>query len=379
MSSSYAAAKSKEEGTIFLSASGLPTPTLILLCLCIPVLLHASNGGSRFLRPEDSRKFVAVVVGIVGWQWLKGKKGKNRGGPWEHFTDEFSRGDYDKVTTALKAELEKDKPDPQLTVEALTCLLNQSGVISESPAKAAAVISTVTEVVLPEFNDFTAKGKTYDIVNVSLRILMKLPSPSVSNFLAENPDAFPPVLDIVKRCLRACEKNEEGSLDEVGCKTLTSTTLLLSKISTPKVVGLFVANDIASAIIPILQYFQNDVRVQRNVLLLLFNLVYENEVGKGQLVRAAGVEAVIETLSRNIDLEEGMVLVVHGMGVMFDLLRISISPDDGTCLNAQAAQTVRQISKAKGFVKVLQQIKTKEWNAKGVDLKTMCDAMLEGL
>ncbi|GMH71668.1 hypothetical protein TL16_g05714 [Triparma laevis f. inornata] len=352
MSSSYANAKAKEEGTLFLTGSGLPTPALLLLCLCLPVLLHSLNGGSKYFQPSDSRKFIAVVIGLVGWKWIQGGMKRRRGGnEWTFFKDEFCRGDYDHVMKELRGELEKDSPNGQLVVEALTCLLNQSSKISETPSKTTTVISTITEIILPEFNVFTQKDHNYDIVNASLRILMKLPSSGVAHFLEENPDAFPPVLEIVKRCLKACEENPEGSLDEVGCKTLTSTTLFLSKISTPKVVALFVANDISSAIVPILSYFQNDVRVLRNVLLLLFNLVYENEIGKGQMVRAAGVEGVIDTLSRNVDVQDGVVLIVHGMGVMFDLLRISSRSDDGTCLNTQVAQTVRQIAKAKGELK----------------------------
>ena len=116
------------------------------------------------------------------------------------------------------------------------------------------------------------------------------------------------------------------------------------------------------------------------MLLLLFNVVYENAAGKGQLVRAGGVEAVVSAIKRGLEEgDQGTVTVVHGMGVMFDLLRIDFEGQEGTCLGSVAAKAVREAAKAKGFAKVLEDVKDKKWKQKGVDLQRMAEAMLEGI
>lgn len=132
------------------------------------------------------------------------------------------------------------------------------------------------------------------------------------------------------------------------CATITHCALLLSKITTPATSVIFLSHDLVRCLVPCLNFFPKDARLQRTVLLLLFNAVYESSAGKGQLVRSGGVEAVVSSIKRGLDEgDRGTVTVVHGMGVMFDLLRIDFEGQEGTCLNAVAAKAVREAAKAK--------------------------------
>ena len=87
------------QGTIFVTADGLPTSALILTCTCIFMLVVAQSGAATSLPLSTTKgelpKFVAVTAVILSYQWLqarsKGGSCKRKGQRWEVFTDEFQR------------------------------------------------------------------------------------------------------------------------------------------------------------------------------------------------------------------------------------------------------------------------------------------------
>jgi len=154
--------------------------------------------------------------------------------------------------------------------------------------------------------------------------------------------------------------------------------------SNPKVCELYRAQNLAHLVVPVNSHFVTDVKLQRNTLLLIFNISFDSSLGKGQIVRSKGVEAVIDAVTRNIDNEpDGTVVVVHGMGCLFDILRTPPMPfqpkDAGTCLEIGAIRKVRDMAMARGIKGMLERIKGKEWKVKGVELQGMAEVMMTGM
>ena len=130
-----------------------------------------------------------------------------------------------------------------------------------------------------------------------------------------------------------------------------------------------------------MNFFPNDGRLQRSSLLLLFNVVYSSRSGKERLVQSGGVKSVIKSISRALtkDKMEGETIVIHGMGVMFDLLRMSQhSEEEDTCLNAVAVSSIRRDARVCGFKEVLEEVETKGWG-EGAQVVRMAEAMKDGM
>ena len=170
-------------------------------------------------------------------------------------------------------------------------------------------------------------------------------------------------------------------------KLLSSLSMVLASASSaaPSLTPLYLSSNLPAIVVPVIKYFKNDTKLQRNSLLLLFNLSYDNAIGKGQIVRCHGVSALISSVKRNVASSDpsAVVPVVHGMGCLFDILRSPPYPanpnDEGTCLPFEVIKNVREIAMKEGIKELLMEVKERKWDVKGVELRNMAEIMMTGM
>ena len=158
----------------------------------------------------------------MGYHWFSSSKSKSNSGQWQHFTDEFQRGSFANVASKLNKELATDGPDATLTLEALTCLMNQAPTISPDAGRVDRIVKLTLRDALPPFLNLRSENTTinYDISSCSLRLLSRLPSSAVSSLIASDAVMLTPIVKVVEEALEAV-KEEEGR-DEFACKVRRS-------------------------------------------------------------------------------------------------------------------------------------------------------------
>ncbi|GMI36438.1 hypothetical protein TrRE_jg3584 [Triparma retinervis] len=418
MGYALANAHRNRHGTIFLTAKGYPTPLLITMSISVPLLLVAHfSPSSSPIDPDRLPMLLSVVVSIATYQATQAAKMGKRNERkeklmWTVLTDEYKRGDLDHVLNVLNRECVQDDPSPTATIECVVCLGNLSSKIAESKERASEVLEVILDKVVPDFNDISKsnhlscrkeegsqggkdKGESNKVSpkmasNVHLllavfKLLQTLPPKTLGEFLGESPDSLPPLASLLKSSLVLT--SSYPSYDGLIAKLLSSLTMFLASASSsnPSLTPSYLGLDLPALIVPAIRYFPLDVKLQRNALLLLFNLSYDNALGKGQIVRCHGVPAMIQAVKSCLASQDpgAEVPVVHGMGCLFDILRSPPYPpnpaDEGTCLSGEVIKGVREMAMKEGIKELLGKVKEKDWNIKGVELKNMAEIMMTGM